>query len=251
MKKVVSETPSKSSPADLNKENKNFRSTPQKNQASSRPCHKKSSSYQPNVSKFFSSPSKSRFDSTFIPELSINNYDLKSEISKILISKKKEEIEETRVNRLEWSSAKKIMKKSIDEESKLHQFALTEQMISMNKSLIEKENEKRKKRQQEKIESFIEFNKARKVKNEEKQEKDQQELCNERIKSIQTQLEILDKKERVKVEREEQRKSYLEFLKAKNKMKEEEKLREKKEMIYETNSRIFEQKNLLLSKSQF
>ncbi|OMJ66342.1 hypothetical protein SteCoe_36841 [Stentor coeruleus] len=144
----------------------------------------------------------------------------------------------------EWSSAKKLVKQIESKEAQEHEFHATSQRLEFNKMLRTKTKEIKVKEKMDKIAENLAFYEAKKKAVADNPNKTQDYLTREREKSILKQQELIEKRDKEKLEREEKRREFIENMQAKKKSRLEEEKRLKKEREFEYIAEVAGRRNL-------
>lgn len=185
------------------------------------------------ISFDYSSPCKSRLDYTSVPDISVDLKACQSDIENIQAQYKRQMMAEQRMMSSEWNKAKKEMKKMSDKASFEHEEFLTTHRLELKKMVKEQEKARKSSEQKEKILDFLEVRDAKRLLKEQERLKDLEYIRREREKAIARQKQVEEKKERVRAEREERRKAFLESVEVARQQQAEEKLRVRRELEFE------------------
>lgn len=185
------------------------------------------------ISFDYSSPCKSRLDYTSVPDISVDLKACQNDIETIKAQSKRQILAEQRLMKSEWNKVKKDMKKKNDKASFEHEEFLTAHRLELKKMVNEQEKLRKTSEKNEKISDFFEVRDAKRMLKEQEKLKDLEYLRVEREKAIARQKQVDEKKERIRVEREEKRKAFLESIEAAKQQQVEEKLRVKRELEFE------------------
>ncbi|OMJ65616.1 hypothetical protein SteCoe_37902 [Stentor coeruleus] len=196
--------------------------------------HRKTKSCQiQNSNSKISTPSKSRFDPKAIPSLKIDLVNCKNQTRMYNTMRQKKLSDDKRGMNKEWSSAKKLVKQIENKEAQEHELHMTSQRLEFNKMLRNKAKEIKVKEKIDKIAENRAFYEAKKKAVADIPSKTQDYFDREREKSILKQKELIEKRDKEKLEREEKRREFIENMQAKKKFSLEEEARLKKEREFE------------------
>lgn len=200
-----------------------------------RPKHRKTRSVQDpdNSPQQFSTFAKSRLDIEAIPAPYIDLKSCLADIARYKSQQKRDSLAEKKIMMGEWNKAKQNYKIQTEKEAQKHEEMMTLEKLDMKKIMQEKEKERKNLEREEKMADFFAVKEAKRNLQEAEKRKELEKLSIEREKSINKQKELERKREKLKNEREEKRKCFLESIAAMKQAQEEDSLRLKKELEYE------------------
>jgi hypothetical protein len=216
-------------------------------EGNSKPRHRQVKSFQTQPDKYpLSSPSKSRFETSYIPCQTVDIRNIKSDIEKSEKQRLKIALAEQRLMTEDWIRAQKQIKEILSKETKDHELSLTRQYSQFNQTLKKEKAYQEKTERKEKQKDYLEFIQAKKIIAEKKKQKEAEYAHSKRRNSLSVQQQINEKREQQILEREEKRKAYLETLEVSKLIQNQEKCREQKEMLYEQTSKIIGMREISL-----